>query len=206
MFKKIWRFIWHDDSLLSWIVNIALAFVIVKFLIYPGLGLIFNTQLPVVAVVSCSMQHDFTNCGEKKEVALCKETLSENKKINFDEYWSYCGSWYEEIDIEKKEFESFPMKNGFNKGDIMFLYGTKNIREGDVIVFKGNSENPIIHRVVKVNENSYQTKGDHNPDSFAQLSETNINPSDVLGKAFLRIPYLGWIKIGFTDLINIFRR
>ena len=206
MFKKLWRFIWHDDSLLSWIVNVALAFIIVKFLIYPGLGLIFNTQLPVVAVVSCSMEHDFTNCGEKKEITLCKESLSENKKINFNEYWGYCGSWYEEIGIEKKEFESFPMKDGFNKGDIIFLYGTKTIREGDVIVFKGNSANPIIHRIVKVKENAYQTKGDHNPDSFAQLSETNINPSDVLGKAFLRIPYLGWIKIGFTDLINLFRR
>jgi|SRR3989344_2447420 len=206
MFKKLWRFIWHDDSLLSWVVNVALAFVIVKFLIYPGLGLIFNTQLPVVAVVSCSMEHGFTNCGEKKEVTLCREILPENKKINFNEYWDYCGEWYEDIGIERKEFESFPMKNGFNKGDIIFLYGTNNLREGDIIVFKGNSANPIIHRIVKVKENSYQTKGDHNPDSFAQLSETNINPNDVLGKAFLRIPYLGWIKIGFTDLINLFRR
>ncbi len=184
MFKKIWRFIWHDDSILSWIINIILAFILVKFIIYPGLGLIFQTQLPVVAVVSGSMEHN----------------------SNFDNFWMRQGSWYESNGIIKKEFESFPLENGFNKGDIIFLYGNKNIRKGDVIVFKGNSQNPIIHRVVNVKQDSYQTKGDNNPDSFKELGETNIKPEKVIGKAFLRIPYLGWVKIIFTDLINIFRR
>lgn len=57
-FKKIWKFIWHDDSLLSWIVNIVIAFILVKFVIYPGLGLILQTTYPVVAVVSSSMEHN----------------------------------------------------------------------------------------------------------------------------------------------------
>ena len=184
MFKKIWKFVWHDDSLLSWIVNIILAFILVKFIIYPGLGLIFNTNLPVVAVVSQSMEHN----------------------SNFDQFWEKRGIWYERNDIAKAEFESYPLKNGFNKGDIIFLYGTDKIRKGDVIVFKGNSNNPIIHRIVKIKENVYQTKGDNNADSYEQLAETNINPKNVLGKAFLRIPYLGWIKIWFTDLITLFRR
>ncbi len=184
MLKKIWKFIWHDDSLLSWIVNIILAFVLVKFIIYPGLGLIFQTALPVVAVVSSSMEHNG----------------------NFDQFWERQGSWYEENGITKEEFLTYPMKNGFNKGDIMFLYGSKNIRKGDIIVFKGSSQNPIIHRVVKINNNGYQTKGDNNPDSYKQLNEININPDNVLGKAFLKIQYLGWIKIWFTDLISLFRR
>src|SRR3989344_1512266 len=123
MFKKIWKFIWHDDSLLSWIVNILLAFILVKFIIYPGLGLIFSTQLPVVAVVSGSMEHNG----------------------NFDEFWLRQGGWYENHGITKQEFMNYPLKNGFNKGDIIFLYGTSKIRKGDVIVFRGNSKNPIIH-------------------------------------------------------------
>ena len=55
--RKVWKFIWEDDSALSWIVNVILAFVIVKFLIYPGLGLVLHTTHPVVAVVSGSMDH-----------------------------------------------------------------------------------------------------------------------------------------------------
>lgn len=182
--KKIWHFIWHDDSLLSWIVNIILAFILVKFIIYPGLGLIFQTQLPVVAVVSSSMEHN----------------------NNFDNFWERQGRWYEDHDITKGEFLNYPLKNGFNKGDIIFLYGTENIQEGDVIVFRGNSANPIIHRVVIIKEIGYQTKGDNNQDSYEQLGETNINPSNVLGKAFLRVPYLGWVKIWATDLLTLFRR
>ena len=56
--QKIWYFIWEDDSVLSWIVNIILAFVLIKFIVYPGLGLVFGTDFPVVAVVSGSMEHE----------------------------------------------------------------------------------------------------------------------------------------------------
>lgn len=181
-FKKIWRFIWHDDSLLSWIINVILAFILVKFIIYPGLGLIFQTTHPVVAVVSSSMEH----------------------KGNFDEWWDNSKLCYEEFNIKKDDFKDYIMKNGFNKGDIVFLNGPKNIDKGDIIVFRGNSNNPIIHRVVNA-DNYYQTKGDNyitNCKSYPQLRETKIEPKDIIGKASFKIPYLGWVKIGFTELIN----
>ena len=54
---KIWHFLWYEDSVASWLVNIVLAFVLIKFVLYPGLGLILGTQFPVVAVVSSSMEH-----------------------------------------------------------------------------------------------------------------------------------------------------
>ena len=38
-------------------MNVVLAFVLIKFIIYPGAGLIMGTRLPVVAVVSESMEH-----------------------------------------------------------------------------------------------------------------------------------------------------
>lgn len=185
-FKKIWRFIWHDDSLLSWIVNVILAFILVKFIIYPGLGLILQTTHPVVAVVSSSMEH--------------------NEK--FDNWWESAESCYADFNINKNEFEDYIMKNGFNKGDIIFLKSTKNLERGDVIVFNGNSNNPIIHRLVRIYDNYYQTKGDNyktNCDSYEQLGETKIERKDIIGEAFFRLPYLGWIKIGFTSLINAFR-
>ena len=39
-------------------------------------------------------------------------------------------------------------------------------------------------------------------DSFQQLGETNIKKEQIIGKAVLRIPFLGYIKILFTDIIG----
>lgn len=189
-FKKIWKFIWHDDSLLSWIVNVILAFILVKFIIYPGLGLIFQTTYPVVAVVSSSMEHN----------------------ENFDMWWNNAQSCYSEFNINKENFNNYVIKNGFNKGDIIFLKSAKDINKGDIIVFRGNSNNPIIHRIINIYEENnlkyYQTKGDNyntNCRSYPQLGETKIYQRNIIGKAFFRLPYLGWVKIGFTELINVFR-
>ena len=66
-----------------------------------------------------------------------------------------------------------------------------------------------FHRVVLVhdggNQDVYQTKGDNNRDSIKnlQLDETNITQNRVIGKAVLRIPFLGYIKIGFVELLSL---
>ncbi len=199
LLKKIWHFIWEEDSLLSWIVNVILAIVIIKFLVYPGLGLLLGTNFPVVAVVSCSMEHGVTNCGENRAADICGD--SNTKVENFDEYWKICGGWYEGINITKDGFKNFDFNNGFKKGDIMVLIGTENINIGDVIVFYASPYNaPIIHRVVKIDEDSLMTKGDHNSDQNG--FEKNIKKDMVLGKAVFRIPYLGWFKVIFSEIIG----
>ena len=190
--KKTWWFIWEDDSIWSWIVNIILAFVLIKFIVYPGLGFLLGTNYPIVAVVSSSMEHDGS----------------------FDNWWNGQERWYLNQNISKEQFAKFNFKNGFNKGDIMILYGKKpaNIEVGDVIVFKSQRPDPIIHRVVKkwkINgEYYFQTKGDHNADSIKSvgLDETNINQDMLLGNAVVRIPLLGYIKIWFAQLIGLFMR
>src|SRR3989344_1636735 len=146
--KKIWRFIWKDDSIWSWLVNLVLAFILVKFIIYPGLGLLLGTGFPVVAVVSSSMEHS----------------------SNFNEWFNKNSDFYAEFGISKDNFETFPFKNGFNKGDIMILKGVdaSDIIIGEVIVFKDGKPDPFIHRVVskwKDNKHHFQTKGDNNPRS-----------------------------------------
>ena len=184
--KKIWHFIWYEDSLASWIVNVILAFLIVKFIFYPAIGFLLNTGYPIVAVVSGSMEHD----------------------NNFDSWWGSQKGFYSSYNITKEEFSGFSFANGFNKGDIMIVIGKKpeNINIGDVIVFRGNLPDPIIHRIIKKqSDNGYyfQTKGDHNPDSRAD--EKMIEENRIIGKAVLRIPFLGWIKILAVDLINMAR-
>jgi len=169
--SRLWNFIWKSNSIWSWIINIILAFLIVKFLIYPGLGLILGTTHPVVAVVSSSMHHD----------------------ENFNDWFDGNDDWYLKHNITKDYFKSFPMKNGFNKGDIIILTNPGKIKIGDIIVFRGNSNNPIIHRVVSLK--LLQTKGDNNPEQYQALGETNINDEQLIGKAVFKVPWLGWVKI-----------
>lgn len=192
MWKKIWWFIWEDDSIWSWVVNIVLAFVLIKFIVYPGLGFLLSTTFPIVAVVSSSMEHD----------------------QGFEEWWGTERAWYLNYNITKDNFINFDFNDGFDKGDIMILYGTdaEDIEVGDVIVFRSMRPDPIIHRVVRVWESNgqsyYQTKGDHNPDSIKsiKLDETRINEQQLLGRAVVRVPLLGYIKIWFVELINLFMR
>jgi signal peptidase I len=207
--KKVWKFIWYDDSILSWIVNIIIAFILIKFVVYPLLGLIFGTSFPIVAVVSESMQHNLYDDH------LCGQEFDEFPR-GFDNWWEICGPWYDDMGITKNEFRDYPFRNGFNKGDIMILWraNKENLEKGDVLVFWGPKPQPIIHRVVNVNvENEgldneqyfYHTKGDHNEDSFGgTLGETKISENRILGQGILRVPYLGWIKIGFVELMYKF--
>lgn len=194
---KIWHFIWKDDSILSWIVNIILAFLIVKFLVYPGLGVLFGTTHPVVAVVSCSMEHN-------KAGSSCS-----TKHLIFDEWWDVYGMWYDERGYNMESFKKWTFSNGFNKGDIMVLIGAKieKIKVGDIVVFRGNSREPIIHRVVlKYNQNGkiyIQTKGDNNPDTLVGLGEDMVSQDKLIGKAVFRVPLLGWIKIVAVDFVNL---
>lgn len=177
--KKAWDYVWNGKGLIPLLLNILIAFLVVKYIIYPGLGLIFNTDLPVVAVVSGSMSHN---------------------GLGFDSWWEQNSAWYTEKSIQKEEFLSFPLKNGFNKGDIMVLYGTKvdDIKIGDVVVYKSSLYNyPVIHRVVDIKD-VFETKGDHN----SVADPNKVRKNQVVGKAILRIPYLGWVKVWFTNIVQ----
>ena len=79
--KKTWHFLWYEDSLLSWIVNIILAFVLIKFLIYPGIGLVLQTDLPVVAVVSESMDHNMVWNDAAQQYAICGSNFKDRRLL-----------------------------------------------------------------------------------------------------------------------------
>lgn len=185
--KKFWHFIWEEDSIWSWLANIILAFVLIKFIVYPGLSLALATTHPIVAVVSGSMEHP----GD------------------FDAWWQDHEQFYSTFAISKEEFRSYRFAHGFNKGDIMVLSGAqpKDIKKGDVIVFNGGRSDPIIHRVVNTweenNVHYFQTKGDNNPRSLPGI-ETRIREDLVIGKAHVRIPLLGYIKIAFVEFLGLF--
>src|SRR3989338_4659638 len=194
--KAFWHFIWEEDSFLSWLANIVLAFVLIKFVIYPGLGLILGTSHPVVAVMSSSMEHggEFDNWWDN-DFAVCEERTPCTQKY-----------FYAINNITLDQFSEFRFKNGFNTGDIMLIVGARpdKIKIVDVIVYWANEPVPIIHRVIaRFQENGqiyFRTKGDNNPG--LNYNEVKIESKLILGKAVVRIPYLGWVKIGFVKLLD----
>jgi len=171
-----------------WLVNLVLAFVLVKFIIYPGIGLLFGTDFPIVAVVSGSMEHDIRD---------------------FATWWQYHRQWYEDRGFTAEQFAEFPFYRGFNKGDIMVLVGVSGskVRLGNVLVYesRGMAPHPIIHRVVAIRQDDdgnyyFTTKGDNN----AQQDSVEVNEFMIknTGKAVLRLPYLGWVKIAFVNVFG----
>lgn len=213
---KSWNWVWHSDSILSWIVALVLIYIVIKFIFFPTLSLTFGTSLPLAGVESSSMDHQIVK-DYYKRLTLCGKIFSEKQHINFDEYWKTCGTWYEKENITKETFSDFPLKNGFKKGDVIIVWGRFKPKIGDIIIFKPSqgslSPHPIIHRIVNINQQGIiQTKGDHNQ---AQLiasnngyntDETNINPNQIIGKAVIKIPLLGYPKIWLTELIKVFRK
>jgi len=170
--KKFWDFL-KKDTWQSWIVSLVIAFIIIKFILFPFLSWVFMTPLPLVVVESCSMYH----------------------QDNFESWWERNGLWYEEHGLDKEEFESLPFRNGLNKGDIVLVSGRGDYGAGDVLIFNSQYRYPLIHRIVRVDP--YDTKGDNN---FAQLpGELDIQTDQFVGKAVARVPGLGWIKLIFFE-------
>ncbi len=193
--RKLWYFLWEDDSVWSWIVTVALAFVVIKFIVYPVLGFVLSTSHPIVAVVSGSMEHDGSFDSWWNSEAQCNGALCKQK------------DFYALSNISKEEFRDFHFRNGFNKGDIIVLYGQEpeDIEIGEVIVFNSNQAYPIIHRVIsktEINNRYYfETKGDHNP--APGDVDKGISEDRIIGKALFRIPFVGWLKIGLFDLLGL---
>ena len=97
------------------------------------------------------------------------------------------------------------LRNGFNKGDIIVLRGVTfdNLKVGDILVYQSKLSYPVIHRVVEKND-LIQTKGDHN---FQQITDVRLNEKyvmkdQIIGRAWFKIPYLGYVKIWFTELVQ----
>lgn len=165
-----------QDSWQSWIVSLLLMFVAVKFIFFPLLSLLFGTSLPLVVVESCSMYHESP----------------------FDQWWLQNGLWYEDHSIDRADFEGYSFRNGISKGDVILVSGRAEYKEGDVLIFNSDYQYPIIHRIVTMKP--LGTKGDHNGNQLE--SETSIDSSQVVGKAIVRIPALGWLKLIFFELLR----
>ncbi|MCX6821501.1 MAG: signal peptidase I [Candidatus Aenigmarchaeota archaeon] len=163
-----------NNEYVETVVYIILG-IVAAYLLNYGLGLLLGTKLPVVAVVSESMTHDSTT--QIKHYQFLQN--------NFN--------------YSKEQIDSWPIKNGFLKGDALVIMGVpeKDLKIGDVIVYDISGQNtPIVHRIVKFENGQITTKGDHNP-AFDPWK-----PVKIYGKAVLVIPFLGWPKLLLTQFLG----
>ena len=186
-FKKFWFLLWKDDSFKGWIFAVIFLFVFIKFVFFPILSLTTGTSLPLAIVESCSMYH-------QGNLFSSPET-----------WWENNGQKYSEFGINDTGFDEFQMKKGFNKGDILFVTraNPEKLEVGDVIIFNANYVNPIIHRIVKIENDEtgkkiFSTIGDNNPGQLD--SEKKISEDQLVGKASFKLaPYAGWVKLVFFE-------
>jgi len=184
--KKFWWIVWKDNSLKGWIISLIFLFVVIKFIFFPLLNLVTGTSLPLAIVESCSMHHKANVFSE------------------FENWWERHDSKYSELDISKTEFQDFSFRRGFSKGDILFIVGTKpeKLEIGDVIIFDAGQRNPIIHRIIDIQEKDekylFSTIGDNNNGQL--VFENQITEEQIVGRAVFRItPYIGWAKLIFFE-------
>jgi len=158
-------------------IELFLMYIFIAFLFIPGIGLLVGVKEPIGAVMSDSMEHNG----------------------NFTNWWEVHGLQYDRWNITKEEFQEFPFKNGVNTGDLVLFKAAKDIKIGDVIVFKDFNGKSLLHRVVSINP--INTQGDANYEQLPNR-ENNINNSMIRGKILFKIPYLGWVRIGVEKFLN----
>ena len=183
---KFWYLLWKDDSFKGWLFSVIFMIAFILIIFFPALRFVTGTSLPLAIVESCSMYHDG------------------NLLSDFNIWWEQHEDKYSQYTINQLDFKDFIFKNGFNKGDILFIIKAKpeKLEQGDVIIFDTNYRNPIIHRIMEINqkEDEYiiSTIGDNNNGQIS--SEKSIKEHQLVGKAVFKLaPYLGWIKLIFFE-------
>ena len=194
-----WQIVWKDDSLKGWLISLVFLFVVIKLIFFPLMSLATGTHLPLVIVESCSMYHQ----GDPAS--------------NFTAWYGRHELKYFQKKINEEMFRQYPLKNGFNKGDILFVTGVKpdKVKVGDIILFNsGKSPAPIIHRVINITKTNstyiFSTEGDNNNIQFSpelgpivnplNINEVTVYPNQLVGEARADIiPYLGWMKLIFFE-------
>lgn len=197
--QDAYEFVLYDDSYASLAVFVVVSFILIKYVAFPIVGFLTGTSLPIVAVISDSMQH-----GEdwwEDDLAICESgPCSQN-------------DYYEARNISRDRFEAFRFDDGFSKGSVLLIYGEDEYEVGDVVVYRRPNGIPVIHRVIQRNaDGTYVVKGDNNARPLDQsklnyrFSEYRLPESRIEGSAYARIPYVGYVKLGLVNALRALTR
>lgn len=155
--------------------SLVSMFLLVGILFFGARGILIlslQTSSPMMGVSSGSMNH----------------------RYNEGPHWE---NFYIERGINP---ENFPLQNGLQKGDLIFVKGVdslSDIQVGDVVVHGEAYGRPIVHRVFEINleEGYFCTHGDANDED---IIERGISFKKVRGKVVFSVPYLGYPSL-WTD-------
>ncbi len=86
------------------------------------------------------------------------------------------------------------------KGDLVVVQGGPSYSVGDIVVYDAPVyPYPIIHRIIQTESDGVVTRGDAN-----SVADPWVTPqSSIHGKAVLRIPLLGWVKVGAYEVTGL---
>ncbi len=110
-------------------------------------------------------------------------------------------SWQEYFIERGHDPSTFPIQEGFERGDLLIIQGVSSVSEisvGDVLVLDmGPGVIPLTHRVVDIWEENgtarIMTKGDANKGTLPV--ERSIKPEQILGKVIFVIPKIGYLSL-----------
>ncbi|MFH1240319.1 MAG: hypothetical protein V1672_03815 [Candidatus Diapherotrites archaeon] len=189
-----------ENELISWVVYIVSAFVF-ALAIYSILGFVLGTSSPMVIVVSGSMEPVYY----RGDVIVLQGTTPATLVAP-------------EVDIDTRTLQNTYLNDVANTDyvskKIIFKNGTEipfNTTNDIVVYFSNLRQQPIIHRVMaKLNagDGTYVvTKGDNNNviDQECTISSKQcislfpVPVSELDGKALLKIPFVGCVKLWLFD-------
>lgn len=79
------------------------------------------------------------------------------------------------------------MEPTFSKGSLLFVKDTKNVKEGDIVVYQSEQE-LIVHRIIALKDKEVITQGDAN-----NVADPPFDKTQIKGKVIGWIPVLGSI-------------
>lgn len=166
--KKIWKIL--NEGWTGTIFYIVLGLIIAVF-VHWGLGIVLNTELPIVTVSSQSMVPTL-NVGD---IVF----IEGEKNYSLGDIIVFKG-WEKDPIIHRIV--------AFSDGNVVKkLKGWNELSDKD------------IKEIEQGKGKIYITKGDNNPTCDQCYGELPARESDVYGKEIFIIPYLGWIKILFVE-------
>lgn len=150
------------------VIEIVVAF-IAAWLFYQGLSFATGTDMPMVSVVSDSMYHT----------------------SGFGTWWNWNNNYYESLGITKEDFTHFVLPNGLSRGDLLLSIKPSDLKVGDIIIYR-NSERgiDIVHRIIKIDSETFTIKGDNNP-----TADPPVARSAIRGKVIGGLPLLGYPRL-----------
>ena len=90
-----------------------------------------------------------------------------------------------------------------HRGDLVVAIRPENLKVGDIIIYEANCpalpHEDIIHRIVRIENNTYVTKGDHN----LVEDPCPVKPEQIKGKVVFAVPLLGWPRLGLNYLVGV---